>query len=362
MVIYAVAKILDEPKKLESLILSILKILITAWIGTEILGFEFSPIDISLDVIKSGGGEMDGVKSSSDDTQGITFDELIYLVLTVVGLWYLIWTVIADLLIGGLIRFLATKGKPENILRWVLNFFGVISIDKDGRIKGIKKKIVWFVDMINSEDFEEETLDVEETRINQYFYVGLFGFLILWYSNDVILSGWEFTIVCIVLPSIFLSSIFIQRCFNYLNDSLPEVRREYNPFAHTFKVRRAITSNKLLRDNFEIAIKRKKICLTLKKDYVDLPKQIVIVPAYCSNEKIGLDVFKDISAWENNKPEHTVLVTGILDDEKLEQFKSERFEVVSGESEEEIYQAIENYLFRKRKEVQKAKKVLEDIE
>ena len=88
---YSIAKLLsDEPKKLENLILAILKLLITIWIAQSILDFKSTLSDFTLDSF----------------FKNFRVDQSIYFIVTSIGVWYVLWEIFNELIVSFIIFLL----------------------------------------------------------------------------------------------------------------------------------------------------------------------------------------------------------------------------------------------------------------
>lgn len=269
---YNLAKLLiDEPHKLERLIILFLKLLITLHVTGIIFGYDLSVGAIVDNPIPKTASAI----------------QIIYFFVVVTAVWFILWSIVADLLLYHvIIGLLARIGKDRDVFMGTMWFIGIVS-ERNGRLIP-KDNLISFADSLDN--FTPETpLEEGQTRLKQYFLLTTVSYVVLLSSPSTSLSKAEIIIGAIILLNLFVAIISNTKFDSYLTENLDTVKRELQPLAYGQKIMKAIGEIKAFQ-NFEAPHKGKKIVLKRKAGVASLPTTLKILPAYHWNEKLGQEM------------------------------------------------------------------------
>lgn len=334
---YSIAKLLsDEPKKLERLILAVLKLLATVWIANLFLGFNADLSEFSVESF----------------FKNFKVDESIYFVLTSIGVWYLVWEMLLELLIEFIIKLFSLIGNSENTLKWYLSITNSVKT-KNENIIDSKPNVLHFTESMQDED--EDYPFVVETRANQIFSVGLVSFIIL-LTSDLELGKWQIGLGVFLLVNFFLVSVIQRKLHDYYIENADHVRSKYYPLGQLQKVKDVINQLEPLKSQYEVNVGRKRIDLKSKSKQTFLPDEITLVPLYTYNKELGAQYVNKVETNmidKLSKNTLSIIFSNFYHPEKrLSKIGSSIYNVF-GETHSDIYKGLEELLFLLNSEYQK---------
>lgn len=326
---YSIAKLLsDEPKKLESLILAILKLLATVWFAQLLLGFKTNLSEFTVDSF----------------FKNFKVDESIYFVLTSIGIWYLLWEIIIDLGIDFFISLISMIGNPEKTLSWYLRVTYSVRTENDHIIDS-RQNILYLAEP-NVELFPFTI----QSRANQIFSIGLISLIIL-LNSKIDLKGWQIALLIFAIINFFIVSVVQRKLHDYYNENSDHIKTLYYPFVQLQRVKNAVDQFKSLK-KFKRNVTKRRILLSKTGQITSLPDEIIILPLYHRNVALG----KKAALQEKNKIfkkeyENKLIVicsNFYREDQRLNKI-SDLIYCIYGESQEEIYKGFEELLYILRK-------------
>lgn len=326
---YLLAKLLsDEPKKLENLILTVLKLLATIWIAQ--LFFEFK-VDLSEFTIQSF-------------FQNFNVAQSLIFILTAFGIWYLLWELVIDLLMGFFIKLLSLIGNPEKTLKWYLIVTNSVKT-KNEKIIDSKLNILHFTESIKNEN--ENYPFAVETRSNQLFSVGLVCYVIL-LNSDINLSFWKHLLVSFLLLNFLFVSIIQNKLHDYYIRNSESIRSKYYNLGQLQKLKNVIEQLEDLSTNFKIEVQRKKIVL-YKINQIDvLPNEIHIVPVFFNNAELGEKIFIEQKSKIINMLKDIpvgIICSNFYPTQVQYHKESDSIFAIKGESQEDLFRGLNLFLF-----------------
>ena len=334
---YSIAKLLsDEPKKLESLILAVLKLLATIWIANLFLGFNPDLSEFSVESF----------------FKNFKVDESIYFVLTSIGVWYLVWEMLLELFIEFIIKLFSLIGNSENTLKWYLSITNSVKT-KNENIIDSKPHVLHFTEAMQDEEVDYPF--ILETRANQIFSVGLVTFIIL-ITSDIELSNWQIGLGIFLLINFFFVSVIQRKLHDYYVENADYVRSKYFPLGQLQKVKDVINQLEPLKSQYDVKVGRKRIDLKSKSKQSFLPDEITLVPLYAYNKELGVQY---VSSVESNMIEKlsknslSIIFSNFYHAEKRLSKVNDSVYCVFGESHSDIYKGLEELLFLLNSEHQK---------
>ncbi len=336
---YSIAKLLsDEPKKLESIILTVLKLLATIWIAQLFLGFDPDLSNFSIETF----------------FKNFRVDESIYFVLTSIGVWYLLWEMLLDLIVDFVIKLFSFVGNSEKTLEWYLRITNSVKTSNDHIIDS-KPNISHFTETIQDES--EDYPFIVETRANQIFSVGLVSFIIL-LSSEIELRNWQIGLSIFLLINFFFVSIVQRKLHDFYLENAEYIRSKYYSLGQLQKVKEVIEQLEPLKSKFELKVARKRLELKLKSEESFLPSEISIVPLYFFNQNIGEHYIENVEPKMIEKLEQqklSVICSNFYCSGKKLTKINDKIYCVNGESRSEIFSGFEELIYLLNSEHQKRK-------
>lgn len=323
---YSIAKLLsDEPKKLENLILAILKLLITIWIAQSILDFKSTLSDFTLDSF----------------FKNFRVDQSIYFIVTSIGVWYVLWEIFNELIVSFIIFLLSQIGNPIEFLKWYLWAINSIKI-KDDLIIDSNPHILNFTESTNETD-----MFIINSRAHQIFSVGLVSFLILLNSN-ISLNAWQISISIFILVNFLLISIIQRKLHDFYIENSITIKHSFYALGQLQKIKNVLNQLEPFKSNFSYESKRKRIFLSKINDKEFLPEKIHIKLMYNSNKELGNKIIQNegFKISETIKDNRLLVICSnfYLPEQRLTKINENTF-CIYGESQDEIYKGFEELIY-----------------
>lgn len=326
---YSLAKLLsDEPAKLESLILATLKLLATIWIANVFLGFETNLSEFSIESF----------------FRNFRVDESIYFVLNAIGIWYLLWEVVMDLIVESAIKLVSLLGKSEETFKWYLRLTNSIIIE-DNKIVNTKPNILLFIEAVNDE--KNDYPFIIETRANQIFSVGLVAFIVL-LTSELELSNWQIGIGAFIILNFFTISVLQRKLHDYYIENVDYVRSRSYQLGQIQKLKNAIRQNPDLNTKFDLIIQNDMIVLKSKENNNDFPTEITILPLFAYNKEFGALYFGDLESEVLKKMgsnDLSIICSNFYSPNKLVSKIQNTIYCIHAESQGEMYNGLEQLFF-----------------
>ncbi len=324
-------KFLVEREKLERLIMILLKITITVTVLFSILN-----IYASIQEIATG-----------DFLRDHKIVCVLFFSFGFAILWNLIWSY-GVVFIQPIINLLSTKFGKNTFLEIFLLLAGVLDI----RLTPTNKAIAFSNELNSLAEKDENPFNEGESKMVQYFLIGLFGYLTLLNAEEISIAWPHHLIIIFALLSMLFTAIMIQSLSEQFDNSLLELRKKYKKVAYFLMVKNAI--NLLNLSEFNVDVRSRRIFLKKKEDWMPYPP-IIITPSFFWNYDLGCRKLVEeftkaqMRLLEKGKKEFTettirysVLVSNIKP-EIVEKYisKFERAIYIYGETENDINNRIE---------------------
>ncbi|MCW3085100.1 MAG: hypothetical protein JWP12_2466 [Bacteroidetes bacterium] len=338
---YNLAKLLtEEPAKLERLGILFLKLLVTLFIGSAFLGFNISISDFVENPVP----------------KDYTISKFIFFLIMLVIIWFVVWTLIAELIIGELMIWLLSKiGNKKTIFTDVLHFLDVVK--KNNETLSPNKYVIVFNQMLHSyTDEDEKVITESKSRVRQYFLVVTVVYVALLLAKDVSLPCGLKWFGGIMIVNLLIVNVIFNQIHNYFSDNLDEMKKQFSRMAFSQMIINAIEQNPFIKNHYEKSDNWQRIHLNKKTELDWLPESFKFFPVYYWNDtltKIMLDKGLQKREGKEIKPEkignhYDVVVCNVKpDDENVKSILSQRgFAYLHCENEEQIYKNLEVLLFK----------------
>ncbi len=341
---YNLAKLLtEEPAKLEKLIILLFKLLITFFFTCLLFGYSFSIQSLIKDPLPPS----------------LSTTKLIYFFLGIFVVWYLLWRLCGEVIIGDLlIRLLAWPWNKRKTFVEILSFIGVAK-ESYGYLNP-KKHIIVFSEALMELDKEETDKFISEnhSRLREYFVLSFVVFVLLLLTKDVQLSRWQIWVCSIMLVNFLLGCTFFHLMKGYIYDNLESLKREFEPIAYAQKALNAICENKELMQYFEKPTEAKSIFLKKKEGMNYGPAEIRVRSMYHWNQILGQMALEDtFIKWgkaERKREEGLIeiCISNITPTQDMERSVKnlDGFLYIHATSEKEIFSGLEEawYIIQRR--------------
>jgi hypothetical protein len=269
---YNLAKLLiDEPHKLERLIILFLKLLLTLHVTGLILGYNLSV-----------GAIIDNpIPKSASSIQ------IIYFFVIVIAVWFIIWNVICQILLYDvLIGLLSNIGSDRAFFIGMMQFLGVVE-EKNKKLYS-KSNIISFTDKLDELN-KEKTFEVVQSRLKEYFLLTTIAYIVLIISyKKVHLTSVEVVLGAFVFLNLLLGCIAFTKISVYMAYNIDLIKREFQPLAYAEKIVRVMAEISQF-ENYERPLSgaRRKYTLKRKSSYDKLPELLTIIPVFHWNQSFS---------------------------------------------------------------------------
>jgi hypothetical protein len=338
---YSFAKLLtEEPEKLERLGILFLKILITLFIGSVFFGFNISIAEFFENPIP----------------KGYTISNFILFLISLIFIWYVVWILIAELILGEITIWLLSKiGNKKYIFTEVLSLLKVVK--KDNKNLSPEENVITFNEMLQNYT-EEDEKDIKEgkSRLRQYYIVATVIYITLLCSKDIILPCWLKWVSPIMVTNILIASVVLNQIHNYFTENLDEMKKQFSLFAFAQMANNAIDKNPFIKHHYKRIGLWNRIRLERKTEDDRLPNSFNFFPLYYWNDSLtkafldkGLQQRAEKDPLLVKKGTHfDVIVSNVKpDDENIKSILSQPgFVYLHCEDEEQIYMNLEVLLFK----------------
>jgi hypothetical protein len=269
---YNLAKLLiDEPQKLERLIILFLKLLITLHVTDLILGYNLSVGAIIDNPIPKAASSI----------------QIIYFFVIVIAVWFILWSIICQfLLYDVLIGLLSNIGNDRVFFNRVMDVLGVAK-EKNNKLYS-KSHIISFTDSLD--DFNKEnSIEEAQSRVKEYFFLITIAYTVLLISNNrVHLTIVEIIVGAIISLNFLLGCIVLTKILSYMAFNLDSIKREFQPLAYAEKIVRVMAEIPQF-ENYERPLSGARRKYTLKRNsaHDKLPEMLTIIPVFHWNQSFS---------------------------------------------------------------------------
>jgi hypothetical protein len=334
---YNFAKLLtEEPEKLERIGILFIKLLVTLLVGSQLCGFNMSISDFIENPIP----------------EGYTLSECIIFGLSLVFIWYFLWSTAAELGMEGLTRLLAKIGNEKKMTIDILRLLNVVK--KSGGNIYPAKNIVIFNQMLQAYDAEDQQyINNGKSRLRQYLVVLMGIYFTLLFSKDVIIPTALHLICILMLLNFIVVNALAHKIHNYFEDNIDELRKQYSVLAYVQTIMNGIKQIHTIETNYEIDGPRARIWLKKKASGGDLPQSLKIYPIFHWNDTLLKQVIRDEIIVRRNrntdKPHHyDIVICNVApnpEDTKVIEAQP-GFAFLHCENEEQVYRNFELFLYQ----------------
>lgn len=338
---YNLAKLLtEEPEKLERLGILFLKLLVTLFIGSAYFGFNFS-ITCFID---------------NPIPKDYTISKFIFFVISLVLIWFIVWSIFADLLLGEVLIWLLSKiGNKKLIFTDVLSLLSVVK--KNNQTLSPDKNVIEFNEMLHSySDEGEKVMREGKSRARQYFIVSSVIYISLLFAKDINLSATLKWVGGIFTLNFLIASVVFNQIHKYFNENLDEMKKEFSKLSFVQMVINSIDQNTFIKIHYERKGRWQKIGLKRKNQIEWLPESFTIFPLYNLNESLTQELLKIGLIQRSNKnimdekenTHYDVLICNVKpNEENIKIILSQhRFVYLYCENNEQCFKNIEILLFK----------------
>jgi hypothetical protein len=346
---YNLAKLLtEEPAKLEKLMLLFLKLLITFFFVCLLFGYNFSIYSLIKEPIPPS----------------LSTSKLIYFFLGMIVSWYVIWVIIAEAIINGLLVWLLAmpfNGRKAFVM--ALSFLGVIKEKND--ILSPNTNIILFTEAIKELKEEESDKFIQEnhSRVKQYFVISIAIYVLLFVSKDIKLSWIEIFIGVYIVLNFLVLCVLLYLVKTYVYENIESLKREFEPLSYSQKTHNAVSENKEFERNYEKPTGGINVHLKRKGTMDYYPEEIKINIGFHWNQSLGQTVLTDtFKVWNEKSEKRTlytkmIFVTNIKPTQEMSSLigKLDGFIYVYALNEKEIFSGLEEswYFIQKRHRIER---------
>ncbi len=338
---YNLAKLLsEEPEKLERIGILFLKLLVTLFIGSTFFGMNIS----------ISGFVENPIPKDYTIAKFISF--LIFLVI----IWYILWSLIAELIIGEFFIWIASKiGNSKSIFTEILVFLNVIKND-NSRLSPAKNVIAFNHMLYNYTEEDEKILKENKTRLRHYYLVFTVIYFTFLCAKDINLTCWQKWVGGIMSFNFLIASVVFNKIHNYFTENLGEIKKQFGRLAYLQMIINSIEQNQFLKLYYEKENGWSRIHLKRKTENESLPETIKFYHVFYWNKPItqvmlnkGLELRsrKKFSVDKIGKHYDVVICNLEPDDRNAKHILSQSgFAFLYCENEEQIYKNLEVLLFQ----------------
>ena len=334
----------EEPKKLERIILLFLKLLVVLFVGGEIFDYQFSMKDATDEIIP----------------QDYTISKGIFFLISLTIVWYLVWTIFADVIIGGLsVWIFSRKPVKRDTFMEILHWFSVVEQKGKGKGKYIVpgKQVIKFQEMLsNYTDEDDDFIEDGKSRLHGYFSISVVIYIVLLSASDLNLPILLIIFGAFMILNMLVLAVVINKAHRYLIDNFDALKKEFGFLAYAEMTKRALEQNQHVSRNFEFGGKWKAIGLKKKFEQSGLPEEIRVYPFYVWNEEFGKEVVEDMIAVRGRETDrfkdrdvHFILISNTEISEKAKEMLelNPKLDYIECEvNEEKIYKRLELLFYR----------------
>lgn len=362
--------LVEEPRKLERLIIQFVKLSVTIYLSFLIMGYEVSYLDLK------------DVHIENYSIPGV----IVFITITITT-WYILWWVIADLffftiiilcisilakIIAGvlfIIQHILFKCKSQG-WKFIVSFFwkakwsergtfleamDVLNVIKrKGDVLHPEKGVVFFNEFLNAFQEEEEEIMSLRNRLHEYVLLLTISFIIIMFVPGINLPTWAFWVFVHVFSNTLILFFIIDKGLNYISNNLPYLQREFAPLAYIQQVHNAADQIKLLSDKYTFDKYLHRFGLTIKQKDGHLPNEIRILIAYHSNidlaEKMVTDELNKRNQHISNLDGmslYAVIISNVKVNPTIESLMNRQSALiyVNANTQEEIHNRLEEAVF-----------------
>lgn len=338
---YNLAKLLtEEPEKLERLGILFLKLLVTLFIVSSIFGF-YIPINVFVE---------DLIPKDYTIVKALLFLILITII------WFIVWTIIADLILGDFLIWLLSKiGSKKEIFTAALAALKIVKL-KNENISPLRNVVAFNSILQDFTDEDEKAINDNKIRIRQYYLVALVIFITLIVSKNVILPIWIKWFSGIMIIFFLLVCVVTNQIHEYFKENLDDLKKQFGQVAYVQTIINALDHNVYLKRHFEIDNSWRRINLKRKIESDDPPETLKLFPLFLRYEEIARIILnkelqkrsrEEIPADKIGKHFDVVLCNFKPDEEIVKDILSlPNFAYLHCENEEQIHKNLEIFLFK----------------
>lgn len=334
---YNFAKLLtEEPEKLEKVGLLILKFLITILIANLLFGFNISISEFLENPVP----------------KDYTIKKLIITIISFILIWFVLWNLIADLILGEVVvRLLSKFDKDENVFRVVLELSGVIKTNQQKQYLP-NRNIITFYNLLQNYSVEDDNfISAEKSRVRQYYIISFIIYIGIFIIDEKSLL-WLKWFGFIVVLNFLIATVFLNKAHRYFVNNIPELRKQLQPLSFAHQCLFAINENRLIKLNYKKVRPFGRNCFELLNDNNSLPKLIKFYPFSFGNIFIASSLIKDgmnkLIEQESVKTDtYIVIISDVLpSDKEIAEVKAQNnFAYLYCKNEEEIIENLEILFF-----------------
>jgi hypothetical protein len=317
-----------------------LKLLVTLFFGSI-----FSGLNISI----SGFVENPIPKEYS-------ITKFILFLILLITIWFILWTLIAELIIGELLIWAVSKIRNnKTIFDEVLSFLNVIK-KKGDNITPAKHAIAFSEVLQEYNEKYEQQINQSKSRIRQYYLVTTVTYLTLIFTKDFTLPYWLKWFGAIMSLNFFIANVAYNKVHGYFKENYDEMRKQFSRLAYAQMIANAIEQNPFINHHYEKSDRWFRIHLKRKTNVEHLPETLKFFPLFHWNDsltKVFLDkelekrAEKNLSVSEVGKHYDVVICNIKPDEENIKNISSQSgFAYLYCENEEQIYKNLEVLLFK----------------